>query len=201
MGYVGGGLVKSGSGIVSPIKADNTRLIGKASFRVNNKTYPWPKGTTLIAGSSILMGFQESKLSKYKAKVRAFPGATLDDMYDYLNPLLKKKPSNIFLHIGTNDSMGKTAQEIATEIIYLKEYIESVLPTVKLFWSCPVLRTDNRKANSVLRELSQWLKFFSKNFIDNSNLDVSCIGHKGLHLNEKGSSCLAVNFISQMKSL
>ena len=54
------------------------------------------------------------QVEKYKAKVRAFPGSTVDDMHDFLKPLLKKKPSNVILHIGSNDFLDKTAAEIAT---------------------------------------------------------------------------------------
>ena len=122
-------------------------------------------------------------------------------MYDYLNPLLKKNPSNIILHIGSNDALDKTTEEIANEIIHLNEYIENVLPSVKIFWSCPILRLDNMKANTVLRELSQWLKNFTKNVIDNNNIDGTCIGKKRLHLNAKGSGRLAINLISLMKRL
>ena len=122
-------------------------------------------------------------------------------MYDYLNPLLKKKPTNIIIHIGSNDGPDKSVEEIANELIHLKAFIEKVLPAVDIFWSCPVLRLDNRKANAVLRELNQWLNFFSNNFIDNYNIDGTCIGKKGLHLNSKGSGRLAMNFISLMKRL
>ena len=33
----------------------------------------------------------EYRLRKYKAKVRVFPGACDDDLYDYITPLLKKE--------------------------------------------------------------------------------------------------------------
>ena len=34
-------------------------------------------------------------------KVRSFPGATINDMYDYIRPLLIKAPDNVILHAGT----------------------------------------------------------------------------------------------------
>ena len=36
--------------------------------------------------------------------VKSFPGAaTIEDMEDFVKPLLRKKPDNEVLHIGTND--------------------------------------------------------------------------------------------------
>ena len=47
----------------------------------------WIKGTTLIVGDSMLYGINEERLSgkrKHNIKVRVFPGATVDDMYDFI---------------------------------------------------------------------------------------------------------------------
>ena len=93
-------------------------------------------------------------------------------MYDYLNPLLKKNPTNIILHIGSNDAVNKNADEIAIELENLKQYIEDILPTVKLFLSCPIVRFDNDQANVILRELDHVLKFIP-NVICNDNVDKS----------------------------
>ena len=131
-------------------------------------------------------------------KVRPFPGAYVDDMYDYLSPLLRKKPSYIVLHIGCNDSPHKTAKQIFKEIMELKAYIESILPTVKLYLSCPLLRLDGARANLTLRQLGFEMKSLP-NVIINNNVDGSCLGKKGLHLNPKGSGRLAINFISLMR--
>ena len=46
----------------------------------------WPKNTTLIVGDSIIHGLDERRLKNYKAKVRSFPGAKINDIYDYINP-------------------------------------------------------------------------------------------------------------------
>ena len=168
--------------------------------RITSEVYPWPVNTTLITGSSILSGVDENRLSNYRAKVRVFPGACVSDMYHYLMPLLKKNPTNIILHIGSNDAPRKTADEIENEIMILKQFIVNNLPNVKVFVSCPTVRFDNARANAVLRDLNNRLKLLP-DIIINDNIDNACIGKKGLHLNKKGSGRLAINYISLMRHL
>ena len=169
-------------------------------LRVDNKIKLWPKNTTLITGDSIIQGLDEQRLRKYNVKVRAFPGSSIDDMYDYLGPLLKKKPSSIILHIGTNDATNKTAGKIINEMKNLQIHIEESLPGTKIFISSPSLRTDNNHANRILDEVIYYLKTLF-NVILNENIDKECLGSKGLHLNPKGAGRLAINFISLMKRL
>ena len=169
--------------------------------RVKNNVHLWQNGTILITGSSILLGVKESRLKKYNAKIRPFPGATVDDMFDYLVPLLKKEPTYIVLQIGSNDSPSKTGDEIANEISNLKAFIYKTLPNVRIFILCPVIRIDNIKANNTLRELDMILRNTYKDIVINDNIDISCLGKRGLHLNPKGSGRLAINFISLMRRL
>ena len=66
----------------------------------------YPSGTTVIVGDSIISGVIEERINKKDrpVKVRNFPGATVPDMVHYLIPIIQKKPSNIILHVGTNDA-------------------------------------------------------------------------------------------------
>ena len=168
---------------------------------VQNSVHHWAKGTTLIAGDSILNGIEESRLRNKKVKVRAFPGARVDDLYDYLAPLVKKRPSNIILHIGSNDAIDKTADQILKEILDLKANILLILPTVRVYLSCPTIRLDNKVVNDVLRDLDCKLKSLAVDIISNDNVDRTCLGKKRLHLNPKGSGRLAMNYIALMRRL
>jgi hypothetical protein len=190
-GYTGGGLGKNGNGITSPIKAQSSTLSATSSDT-------WPANTTLLVGDSMLNGLQEERLRRYNAKVEARPGATIKDMYNVITPLLSKKPSMIIIHAGTNDSPYKPSDKIVHELLTLRRYVESNLPGGKVVLSCPIMRTDNKVANGVIRGVCSALSSHN-NIILNDKLDAFCLGKKGLHLNKKGCGKLAANFISEMQ--
>ena len=57
----------------------------------------------------MLCGIEEIGFSERdrNVKVKNFPGTTIDYMYDYFKPMLKKCPDNIILHIGANSTVNK----------------------------------------------------------------------------------------------
>ena len=62
------------------------------------------KPVTVIAGDSIIQHIRGWSISRSnKVVVKSFPGATIEDMEDFVKPLLRKKPDNVVLHIRTND--------------------------------------------------------------------------------------------------
>ena len=126
---------------------------------------------------------------------------TISDMYDYLTPLLQKEPTYIFLHVGSNNSLNEDSTTILNKLLLLKMHIKLTLPNVKIYLSCTVLRIDDAKANLTLRHFTNILKPLNSGEIINDNVDVTCLGKAGLHLNPKGSGRLAMNFLSQMQCL
>ena len=171
-------------------------------MQIQNKMC-WPRNTILITGSSILNGLDEHRMKNVKdhvIKVRPFSGARVNDMFSYITPLLKKRPTYIFLHIGSNDSINKSSDQILDEILKLQMFIKQELPSCQVFLSAPVLRTDNRKAQLTLKNLEILMKEFDK-VIFHENIDGNCLGGKGLHLNPKGSGRLAINYLSQIRRL
>ena len=53
-------------------------------------------------------------------KVRSFPEATINDMYDYIKPLLKKAPDNVILNVSTNDAPNSSSRAILDNMLYSK---------------------------------------------------------------------------------
>ena len=68
---------------------------GSKNISLENETHhKWSKNTTLIVVGSIVSGIEENRISRQwrKVKMKYFPGATIEDIYDYINPLFKKCP-------------------------------------------------------------------------------------------------------------
>ena len=56
-------------------------------------------------------------------KIRCHPGATTDDIIDYVRPTARKKPDMIIIHTSTNDIQNKvsTLQKVRKVITTIKE--------------------------------------------------------------------------------
>ena len=97
--------------------------LGKGTKNIclgNEIHHKWSQNTTLIVGDSIVSGIEENRILPQwrKFKVQSFPGATIEDMYDYIKPLLKKCPKNIILNIGTSNTVNETSR-IVLDNFYL----------------------------------------------------------------------------------
>ena len=147
-------------------------------------------------------GIDEKRLSKKNSnvKVRYFNGALVEDMFYNLVPLMRKKPSALILHVGTNNTVSDSSKVILKKINSLISYIKINNPECRIIISQPVRRRDNRKATLTLNNLNKLLTKLDVDKIDNSKFDVSCLGKCGLHLNSKGIGKFALNFIKFLKA-
>ena len=86
---------------------------------MNENIQKWSKDINLIVDDSMLPGIDKRRISKRdrKVKIKNFPGATIDDMYDYVKPLLKKCPDNIILHVGTNNTVNESSKEVLGKLL------------------------------------------------------------------------------------
>ena len=181
-------------------------ILSNTELEVSNKTNipdnntdaeEWKPGTSLIVGDSMIAGLREGKLSRNrKVKVRFFPGAKMTDFY-----LLKNKPDNIILHFGTNDVPYKNEDELyLMNYKSIKYFIKRRHPSCKVYISSPILRLDNKNANSILKKHVDKLKVVEeKSVILHDNILPSHLNKDGLHLNSYGTIKLAENFISRIR--
>ena len=58
----------------------------------------------MIVGDSMIKHLNGREFSRDDSvKIRCHPGATTDDIIDYVRPTARKKPDMTIFHIGTND--------------------------------------------------------------------------------------------------
>ena len=121
-------------------------------------------------------------------------------MLDHIKPTLRKNPKNIILHVGTNDLTNNidTIQNFK-EIIKL---IRTKSPNSNVAVSNVVIRADKKNMVEKVQELNKKIKELCEkeniDVINNSNLNDTHLSKRKLHLNQKGLSILAKNFISYL---
>ena len=126
--------------------------------------------------------------------------ATVDDMKHQVIPLLRKEPRFIIIHAGTNDAPYLTSRRMLDNLITLKSFINDKLPNCKVVISTPALRTDDGKAALTVSHFTNHLLQLDIDIIHNRNINARNLGNKGLHLNPTGTSHLAKNLLSSIKS-
>ena len=128
-----------------------------------------------------------------QVQVKTHPGATTEDIIDYIKPTIRQKPDIVIIHSGTNDLTNdvNTMSRVRKVVAAVKEI--DTKGKKKLGFS----RGDINKEEDIVITNNRLEKYCKENeffFINNSNIDVSCLNKSKLHLNRKGTQYLANNF-------
>jgi hypothetical protein len=94
-------------------------------------------------------------------------------MDDFINPILRKKPYQLVLHIGTNDLRSAESQVVAQGVINLAPKIEQQCLGIDIIVSGILTRTDVKALADRVSETNRLIKSLcSQNnwdFLTNSN--------------------------------
>ena len=147
----------------------------------------------------MISGTDKKQLSsKPNVKMRFFSGVPIQDMPEYLKPLLEKVLITIILHLDTNKCVNESYNKILNKIISLKQCSKKRLPENKIIILSMIERLDNGKAALSVKRLNKDLCPLKVDIIGNSNIGKESLGKKGLDLHPRGSGMLAINFIKKI---
>ena len=151
-----------------PHNKHNIYLRSKNIERCRNETnneerqdvHQWPRGTVAIIVDSMVSVFKKEFLlnKKHQIKVRCCRGATVEDMFDYVKPILKRKPDYVVLHVGTNNAKDITLWNILDKILQLKTAALDSDKNCKVILSQSVARMDDEKAGFTISKLNDLLE-------------------------------------------
>ena len=158
-----------------------------------------------IIGDSMIKYVNGRAVSRNDSvKRRSHPGATTDEFIDYVQPTVRKKPNLIIINSEANDIQNNvnTLQKIRKVISSIKEYDTN--DNIKIALSSIIHRSDHDfedKINETNRKLENLFKGKSMIFINNSNIDSTCLNRSKLHLNKSETFLLIKNFSKAVNSV
>ena len=125
------------------------------------------KKTVVIVGDSIVRNVPNRSLNQslkeYFSVVKSFPGATTQDMKDYIKPNIAGKPGVVILHTGTNDlKSNQNPSDIANDIFNLAKNIKNSGTEVSISSLIPRGDRLSKKEKKVNKELQE--KYTAENF-------------------------------------
>ena len=137
-------------------------------------------------------------------KIRPHPGASTEDLIDHIKPAIRKNPDIVVIHTGTNDlqnncNIVKKAKKLVSAV---KEVDKD--NSIKIAFSSIINREDEDfkdKIMDVNNKLKNYCNSAGMDFINNLNIDGSCLSRGKLHLNRKGTAALAKIFCRFLRSL
>ena len=163
-----------------------------------NKTHGKDQKKVFIIGDSMIKNITDTGISRENIrKIRPHPGATTIDIYDYIKPELRQKPDVVIVHCRTNDIRNNinTVKKIKRLVKEIEENNHENIPQVVIF---NIIKRNDQDYNEEIQSINDKLQRFCTSkglsFIDNNNIDKSCLNKDKLYLNRRGSSFLANNF-------
>ncbi|CAB4007575.1 Furin [Paramuricea clavata] len=128
------------------------------------------------------------------------PGSKVNDMQDYLKPLLRRNPHQIILHVGTNDIKSeKSPDQLVEGIVKLVSQVRKKSAHIKVAISALTIRKDGHLIQTKVNQTNNLLNSFCSDnnvdFLNHTNIDLDCLNRGGLHLNRRGSTIMQRNYM------
>ena len=108
----------------------------------------------------MVAGLKEELLSnrKQQVKVRFCRRATVEDMFEHVKPILKRKPDYVVLHVGTNNVKDMTSRKILEKLLQLRTAVLDSDENCKVILSQPMTQVDDGKASFIISKLNDLLE-------------------------------------------
>ena len=147
-----------------------------------------------ILGYSMIKHVNSGNVSGYmNLKVKSHPGATTEDLIDYVKPIARKKPKMLVIYTGTNDLSNEmnTIKKVKKVVQSIREI--DVNQEIQIAFSGIINREDSNFAEKI-EERNTKLESCCKSkgfvFINNSIMNSSSLNRDRLHLNQQGTGLL-----------
>ena len=133
-------------------------------------------------------GFSEKGLSvNHKQKIENFLGSTSEKILKKLDVIIKEKPDDLVVHVGTNDITNNV--NLLTNVKKIFNKVSKELPSTSIAFSSIINRKNKTNIQKTLADTNARLKNFCKkkgiSFIDNSGIKEFHLGKRKLYLNKK----------------
>ena len=127
--------------------------------------------------------------------IQKYPGASSTDILDHIRPTLRK--DQIIIHARTNNLTND--HNYLNNVKKIIKMVRETCKNSKLCFSSLICQNDLKDIDEKVKKTNTHLENYCKQqnlgFIDNSNIKKSDLNSRGLHLQERGSSKLAKNFL------
>ena len=142
---------------------------------------------------------QENGLNKqHHVQIKCHNGATILDLKDFIKPAIRRKPDLIVSHAGTNDLADDQVNTSGNLAEIFKE-VRSISPESEIVMSSVIAKQDKpgmpKKVKNLNKSINQVREKFNTRVMSNSNIGGKCLSTKKLHLNKRGNSVFAWNFL------
>ena len=132
------------------------------------------------------------------------PGCSLEDMVVYEKPIAGKKLDTLIIHVKANDlTKGINAMKKVRKCVEVIRVLDNT-ENIQNKFSNIIQRTDKDFSNKI-KETNVKLNHYCLGkgfiFVDNDNINESCLNNSKLHLNKKGTQRLTKNILSSLDNI
>ena len=158
----------------------------------------------MLIGDSMIKHIDPKKLLQCHVHKFSYPGKTTGEIAEAVdNIAIASDPSHVIIHTGTNNLPAESVNSWVADIKSLVLKVKNKFSNSGIGLSSIVYRADiNVDAQCI--EVNEKAKLIAEDsnitYIDNSVIDASALNGSRLHLNVKGSSLLAMQFIKFLRS-